>query len=230
MKSELIKKIAVAFEISGGTPLSKDALSTIISHLENYDETEIAQSLEKCRNEVRGRLYLADIIQRIPKKQNGRPTADEAFAMLPFDERQSVVWTAEMSEAFAIIRELHQSDPIGARMAFRDAYERLCSEAINRGELVSWTPSLGEYKAGRETSLKKAVEKGRLKESQVRLILPDFDFKRNEQLPAHEEDEDIQTYINRLKKQMGYFADKEIENTNKKTGSQQTASGGTSTE
>lgn len=206
----MIKQLAVAFEISGGAPLSKEALNTIIICLEKYSETEITVALERCAFEVRGRLYVADIIQRIPRDPRARPGADEAFAMLPFSESQSVVWTREMAEAFAVIRELHDSDPIGARMAFRETYNRLCSESIARREPVDWQVSLGTYKAGRESAIKEAYEKGRLTKTQVRGNFPELLQPAQTQLPPAVGDDknqrqegDIQIYIANLKKSMG---------------------------
>jgi hypothetical protein len=183
MKPELIERVAVTFEMCGGQKLSTAAKELVIESLENYSESEITTALKKCCVEVRGRLAVADIVQRIPKDPNGRPSADEAFAMLPFSESQSVVWTKEMAEAFYIVRELAESDMVGARMAFRETYNRLCLEAESYQLPVRWEVSLGHYAAGRERVLSEAVEKGRLTLERARKWIPELNIKE-ESIPA----------------------------------------------
>ena len=116
----------------------------------------------------------ADIIQLIDKiRPDGRPGADEAWAMIPRNEATSVVMTEEMSEALGIAQPLlNEGDQVGARMAFRDAYNRIVDANKRSGVKPKWFPSLGWDKQGRESVLIEAVRLGRLTQSHVTGLLP----------------------------------------------------------
>jgi hypothetical protein len=106
----------------------------------------------------------ADVIHQIEaSRSDGRPGADEAWAMTPTSEAQSVVWTTEMAEAFGAAAPLLQAgDRVGARFAFRDAYERIVDQAKRAGRRPLWVPSLGHDLHQRKQALTAAVEKGLL--------------------------------------------------------------------
>ena len=116
---------------------------------------------------------IQEILERI--RPDGRPGADEAWAMIPEDEAGSVVWSTEMAEAYGIARPLLASgDKIAARMAFKSAYARI----VERNKLANvapvWTPSPGTDPADRERALAEAVRLGRLTaDHAVALIAPD---------------------------------------------------------
>lgn len=102
---------------------------------------------------------------------DGRPGADEAWAMLPYqDESSSVVMTEEMAEAFGIAREV--DDKNGARMAFRDAYNRIVERNKRAGVAPKWFASLGSDKQGREMVLGEAVRLGRITQDHAAVLLP----------------------------------------------------------
>lgn len=116
-------------------------------------------------------------------QNDGRPTADEAWsiAIKLDDERATVVSNNEIAQAWGIACEI-MPDRVGARMAFRSAYERLVSESRAQGCPVSWFASIGFDIQGREGPLMEAVRKGLLIESNVRALLPGtvekIEFKR----------------------------------------------------
>jgi hypothetical protein len=99
------------------------------------------------------------------KLLDGRPDENEAWAvsLTSQDERETVVWTSEMAEAFAVARPLLTSgDEVGARMAFKDAYRRLVNEARSFNRPVSWSVSAG-WDAGRQQlTVQDAVNAGLL--------------------------------------------------------------------
>jgi hypothetical protein len=102
---------------------------------------------------------------------DGRPGADEAWAMLPYqDEAASVVMTDEMAEAFGIAQEV--DDKNGARMAFRDAYNRIVERNKRAGIQPRWFASLGHDQQGREIVLQEAVRLGRIGQSYAAGLLP----------------------------------------------------------
>lgn len=106
----------------------------------------------------------ADVIAQIDAaRSDGRPGAEEAWAMVPLSEAQTVVWTNEMAEAFGIASPLLQAgDKIAARMAFREAYERIVDQAKRAGRRPVWVPSLGHDLQQRKQALTAAVQKGLL--------------------------------------------------------------------
>lgn len=132
--------------------------------------------MEHLRDPERGRFVPtpADLIEKIQKalEKDGRPTADEAFAIAVQmdDEHATVVTNDEISQAWAVAREI-MPDRTGARMAFRSAYERLVSESRSANKPVKWFASLGHDKQGREGPLKQAAQLGRLSINQVRPLL-----------------------------------------------------------
>lgn len=167
----LAKAVAVTAELTG-TNLSETAIQVMLEDLARYPEPQVMGSLTRCRRELKGRLTIADVISRL---NDGRPGVEEAWAMLPKDEYTTAIWTVEMSQASAVIHDLIERDEVAARMAFKEAYNRLCQDARDRGEPVSWSATLGWDKMGRESVLKAAVVAGRLSQEQVAIYLPPVD-------------------------------------------------------
>lgn len=106
------------------------------------------------------------------KALDGRPGAEEAWAMIPKTEGGTVVWTDEMSHAFGVAFPLLDEDQIAARMAFKEAYQAAVQRARDAGAPVKWTPSLGYDVGGREGPLLEAARRGRLTVQHVRGLLP----------------------------------------------------------
>jgi hypothetical protein len=166
---ELLQALAVTAEVMGAE-FSEGAAIAIASDLSQYPLPAVLLALRRVRLECKGRMSLADIISRI---DDGRPGADEAWAMIPVDERGSCVWTMEMAEAWGIAYPLIvEGDRIGARMAFRDAYTRIVADSRAHLRKVQWMPSLGRDQRGREEALAEAVEKGRLSQTHAQSLLP----------------------------------------------------------
>ena len=122
------------------------------------------------RDPQRGRFVPlpADLLAHLDgdATSDGRPGPQEAWAMsLPAaDQSRTVVWTAEMSEAWGIAWPvLHEhGDEVGARMAFLEAYTRLVAVARKAGRPVEWTSTLGTDARLRDDALRVAVDAGRL--------------------------------------------------------------------
>jgi hypothetical protein len=103
---------------------------------------------------------LQDVASRI---DDGRPGIEEAWAMLPQDEDSSVVWTAEMATAWGIASQLlADGDRIAARMAFKEAYTRLVTQAREAMKPTTWMPSFGHNREGRASAVTDAVRLGRI--------------------------------------------------------------------
>lgn len=107
-----------------------------------------------------------------PNSPGGHPTANEAWALVlaSRDETDTVVWTEQIAEAAGIARPIIDAgDDVGARMAFRDAYERILRE---RPEKPRWFPSLGSDPGRRTTAIDRAVRAGLMTQSYAAGLLP----------------------------------------------------------
>ncbi|CAJ4970183.1 Uncharacterised protein [Burkholderia pseudomallei] len=168
--SRVLEAIAVTAELCGKV-FSPAAARQFAADLSPYPEAQVLGALERCRREVKGVLSLADVISRL---DDGRPGPDEAWAMIPRDETQSVVWTDEMAEAYGVARPLLAvGEPIAARVAFREAYARAVTLARCNQHEPQWRLSPGYDPAGRELAVSDAVSKGRLTSQQAMLLLPE---------------------------------------------------------
>lgn len=167
--ADILRAVAVCAELTG-TELSEAAARIFADDLSAYPKPAVLRALERCRREVRGRLVLADVLERVVE-QDGRLSADEAWALCTFDEAASVVWTDEIAAAWGVAYPL-RDDVTAARMAFRKAYEREVAEARREGVPVKWRPSLGTDASGREAALRQAVELGRLTRARAVSLLP----------------------------------------------------------
>jgi hypothetical protein len=116
----------------------------------------------------------ADIIEII-NQQDGRPSADEAWpiALQASDEMATAVWTEEIEQAWHHCYPVFESgDEIGARMAFRQHYQRQIEHARMTGKPVKWTVSLGHDPEQRITALETAQQKGLISHDRVAGLLP----------------------------------------------------------
>ena len=92
-------------------------------------------------------------------RKNDKPGAEEAWAMMPKGEDESVIWIQEMAVAFGAASPLMiDGDMIGARMAFKEVYER----ELAKNMPTKWMASFGRDKSGREAALEQAVSLKRL--------------------------------------------------------------------
>ncbi len=110
--------------------------------------------------------------QANPNAPGGHPTANEAWGLVlaSRDESDTVVWTEQIAEAAGIAQPvLDSGDEVGARMAFRDAYDRILRE---RPEKPRWFASLGSDHDRRTAALDRAVRAGLLTQSHAAGLLP----------------------------------------------------------
>jgi hypothetical protein len=170
--SKLLEAVAVTAELCGRV-FSEPAARVFVSDLSCYEEAAVLKALTRCRKEVRGVLTVADVISRI---DDGRPGPDEAWAMVPLSESESVVWTEEMAKAFSLCN--FDGGLNAARLAFREAYKSLVDEARSNGVPAKWAHSLGWNPRGREQVLTRAVQLGRLKQADVVGLIPDMRTSR----------------------------------------------------
>lgn len=168
ISQSIVQALAVTAEAMGQT-LSEGAITMMAMDLDAYPESTVLNALAKCRRECHGKLTLASILDYV-HDQDGRPGPEEAWAMLPRSELETVVWTDEMSQAWGTVEKL-MTDEISARMAFKEAYQKLTRAARAERRSVKWRVTLGSDPRGRDEPVKQAVMLGRLSpEVAVRLL------------------------------------------------------------
>lgn len=169
--SELSQAIAITAELTG-TNFSEGAAEMLAVELSMYDRPQVLGALAKCRRELKSRLTMAAIIERL---DDGRPGPEEAWALIPKDESQSAVWTDEMAQAFGVALPLIDGgEIIPARMAFKEAYLRMVAAARDDRTPVNWVVTLGHDKAGRERALESAVSMGRIGHDYAKQFVPEL--------------------------------------------------------
>lgn len=174
MNANILKAVAVTAELTGAE-LSEAALRIMSSDLSAYPEAGVVRALERCRRELKARLTLAAVLERI-EEEDGRPGSDEAWAIAisAQDEAETVVWTEEIAQAFAVAQPILEArEKVGARMAFLDAYERIAREGRASGKPVRWTVSIGHDPERRATALSAAVALRRIEAADIHGLLPD---------------------------------------------------------
>lgn len=119
----------------------------------------------------------ADVIAQLDglAADDSRPGAEEAWAIVQAgaDEGATLVWTDEMGQAWGIAKPvLDGGDEVGARMAFREAYNRLVAEARKASRPAAWRATLGHDQQRREAAIRDAVLAGRLVADEVLHLLP----------------------------------------------------------
>lgn len=156
-------------------PLADAQIAMFFRALSGFSIDAVRAGLDAhVRDHQRGRFapLPADVIAQIEacKAADGRPGSDEAWAIAvrSADEAATVVWTEEIAQAWGIAKSVMElGDEVGARVAFRDAYERIVADARNAGTKPNWFASLGHDAARREEALRQADSIGRLPYSPV---------------------------------------------------------------
>lgn len=175
----LLDDVNALMRSSAATPLSASAKAMFFRALADYDIADVRAALDAhVRDPQRGRFppVPADVIAQLQAaaEDDGRPGPEEAWAIArrATDEAATVVWTAEMSQAWAVaIPLLGARDDVGARMAFREAYQRLVAEARAAGTPPRWSASLGWDEQQRAQAIGQAVQLGYLPREEM-LALP----------------------------------------------------------
>lgn len=169
MRENIFKLLAATAQAMGQV-VTVEAVRLMADDLANYDEDSITQSLRALRRKG-GRFCLSAILDNIIT-QDGRPSPDRAWAMIPKDEGSSAVITQEMSSAWSVASQQYaDGDKVGAQIAFKREYSSIVEKARDSNEKPSWFPSLGHDVAGRAPALIEAAENRRLSVSHVKSLL-----------------------------------------------------------
>lgn len=116
--------------------------------------------------------HIVGKIEKMNPQKNAPLSADEAWAIAvqAQDESATVVWNQPIATAWGIARDV-MPDKVGARMAFKSAYERIMAE-MPVGAEVKWFPSFGTEPSRRADVLEAAVKMGRLTAEHSAGLLP----------------------------------------------------------
>lgn len=158
---ELVQEIAATAEVLGQT-VTERAAALMALDLSSYPHEVISHALSRVRSEHAGRFTIKAILDRIDDAV-GRPTAHEAWAiaLTSLDERNTVVWTNEMADAWLVASPLAKAnDKFGARNAFVSAYERIVRAAKEAKALPVVTVSIGWDAQCRNPAIEKALSLG----------------------------------------------------------------------
>jgi hypothetical protein len=119
---------------------------------------------------------LADIVKGCEAQIEGQWLgADEAWALMPKSESDSAMLTDEIAQAMAAASTLIEGgDKVAARMAFKDAYNRLVEKAKTEGRGPRFFPSFGSDAAGRVSMMANAVQKGQITLDAATHALPEY--------------------------------------------------------
>jgi len=167
-RAEITRAVAVTAELCG-TEVSEPALDVMVNDLARYPGAALSLALERCRREIKYKLTLADIIERI---DDGWPSPEEAWAICPRGEGDTVVWTNEIAETFEVVRLM--DDRIAARKAFLEIYQKKLLELRAQRVTPAWHTSLGHDIGARAATLRLAVDRGRLTLQSAATICPEL--------------------------------------------------------
>ncbi len=149
-------------------PIAPAQVSMAFELLKPFPLAMVVEAIKAhCVDPVRGQFppKPADVVAQIEKWRPQRISADEAWTMLPRDESDTVVWTDEIGEAYAI--SCKEPDRNARRMAFRAAYERITEQNKARNINPKWVISEGWDAEKKAKVLQDAIKLGRIKESDV---------------------------------------------------------------
>ena len=162
----LVEMLVATAEVMG-EQIRPTAAAYMVNDLATYPLQVLASALTACRREVKGKLSLAAIMERI---DDGHPTPNEAWAVAirAADEAVTLVWTEQTRDAWtAALPLVEAGDKIAGRAAFLEVYARLVKEARAVGGCAVFQPSLGHDSGARDAALQQAVAAGQLAHEQV---------------------------------------------------------------
>jgi len=153
-------------------PVKENQAEIFFNALADYEFASVEKAFNKHIRTNRFFPTPADIIGNMPSDNfAGHIGADEAWtlAVKAMDEGATVILNSEILQAREVAMDIyHSGDKVGARMAFRDAYNRI---TLNSGK-PTWFVSLGHDKDSRESEIAKAYEAGLISYTQVKKYLP----------------------------------------------------------
>mgnify|MGYP001550255109 FL=1 len=165
---DFIALVDQVYALQSQRVLSAEAKALFFATLAEHDFSVIrCAAFAHLKDPVNGKFPLlrAHIEAKIAvaNGDDRRPGSEEAWsiAIRAMDEQETVMMTREIVEAWGAAMPIFRNgDEVGARMAFKEIYTKLVSEARAGRAAVSWWPSLGRDLERRQVTLQKAVRDG----------------------------------------------------------------------
>ncbi len=165
-QEQLVQLLVSTAEVVGDQ-ITAGAAVLMVRDLSTYPLPMLEQALSSCRRELKGRLTLAAVLERVP---DGHPAPNEAWAQAirAEDEGATVVWTEQTRDAWNAAQPLVLAgDKIAARLAFIEVYVHQVKQARAAGQMAVCHASIGHDPASRDAVLRSAVQRGLLPHDQV---------------------------------------------------------------
>ena len=176
---KIIQAITVTAELTG-TQLSANAAAVMAEDLLAYPLDKVLIAFERCRRELKGRLTLAAILERI---DDGWQSAEEAFNTLVAgweNESLSILTThTAMHAAESASALFNAGDKYRAGLAFKTAYERIVSEKKAKGMQPDWYVSAGLDKEQLAQLVTEAMATGKIASDYALALLPAGEERMN---------------------------------------------------
>lgn len=176
-QKEIAKALAAMTKLMpGGERIDASAGDYLIKALSGYDQQAVLDSLNRCFRELKFFPTISEIIDRI---NDGRPGAEEAWALCPKHDGSAAYLNDEIIEASNTATNLlhNGGDMVSARMVFKEVYERIVKNNRATGKRPDWFLSRA-YGPGsewtNEAALQYAIEKGRIPAPEAKLLLPEM--------------------------------------------------------
>jgi hypothetical protein len=158
-----------------GRDRSPTAIALWWKVLEKFELSDVEGALAQHVRTSRFAPTPADVVTIICER-DGRPGAEEAWAMIPRSEAESVIWTEEMAKAYGVCAPLLSAgDSVAARRAFIDSYKSEVDKARLHGTPVKVTPSWGWDENSKEAAVRAAIERGMLTHQRAVALLPTYE-------------------------------------------------------
>ena len=178
MDEATFQELAATAEVMG-VQLTGPALELMANDLGGYDSKLLRVAFSRLRKDG-ARFTIGEIVKRLPGMW---PGAEQAWATFPRHEDDSACVCQEMLTAWGVASEL---DDIAGRMAFRETYNRLVSEAMAEGRMPQWSMSLGHDPDRREQATLDAIFAGLLSVDAAAVHLPNIPASELHQLAGRE--------------------------------------------
>ena len=147
-----------------GQVIGENAAALMIADFRGFHKDQLREALRRVRMEGTGKLTPKALLDQLDAIA-GRPGADEAWALAlqARDESLTVIWTNEIEQAWAAAGVMIKGkDQVGARMAFKQAYDRIVQDA--RAQLKHPAPviTVGQDKGHRYRVVMEALQANRI--------------------------------------------------------------------
>lgn len=205
MRNEQIAKLlaVMAKMMPGGERIDETSADYLISILEEYDSKKVLDSLQRCFKELKFFPTVSEIIDRI---DDGRPGTEEAWALAPKDDLSAAYLNDEIIFAWKVANDLllGGGNMVGARMAFKEIYEKKVKENRSKGIHPKWWLSRASGNGSElinEAAMRDAVELGRISTDKAILLLPNFTPSHSDQVGIENKTE-VGSLVNKTMKAM----------------------------